>query len=104
MGYVSLIKTPTGLINTTCLELVDLTYVEIGEMQDYKVKKTLNLDKSKIGIGTIKVVSNLTDLGGSFNDGIEQRKKEPTPFAEGLIGLNPVRECYFDITKILSLP
>jgi len=91
---------PKGMINTTCLDLLDLTYIQIDGLHDFEIVETLNLNKNKIGIGSISTAKNLTELARDFNDGIEQRKKEQTPCNKGLTNFNPVRECYYDIGKI----
>jgi len=91
---------PSGLINTKCLDLLDLTYLSLEGLGQYQVVANLTIDKYKVGIGSISPVSDFDGLKGTFDYGIEQRKKEQTPYNKGLTDLNPVRECYFEIGKI----
>lgn len=89
-----------GLSDSGCLDLLDLAYIQRKELHDFTVLETLELDKSKIGIGAIAPVANLSELKQYFQYGIEKRKKKRTPCDEGLTDLNPVRERYFEIEKI----
>jgi len=91
---------PNGMINTTCLDLLDFTYLQIGGLNNYEIIQTLDISKNKVGIGARSPAANLTEILRDFKRGIEQRKKEQTPCNKGLTELNPVRECYFDIEKI----
>ncbi|WP_196894765.1 hypothetical protein [Aureivirga marina] len=91
---------PQNLINSTCLDLLDFVYIQIKDLKNYKKIELLDIDINKVGIGNIYPISNEYELKDFFNSGIEERKKEQTPCNEGLTGLNPVRECYFDLSKI----
>ena len=91
---------PSGLINTTCLDLLDFSYLQIDGLKNFNVIQTVSINKEKIGVGAISPVRNLTELERDFKHGIAQRKKEQTPCDQGLTDLNPVRECYFEIEKI----
>jgi hypothetical protein len=91
---------PSGLINTKCLDLLDLTYLNIKGLEQYQIVDNLMIAKHKIGIGSMSPATDLNGLRQTFEYGIEQRKKEQTPYNKGLTDLNPVRECYFEIEKI----
>jgi len=41
----------------------------------------------------------MEDLISSYEFGLEKRKLEQTPCDEDVFGLNPVRECYFELAK-----
>jgi len=91
---------PNGMINTTCLDLLDLTYIQKDSLLDYEIVETVRVNKTKIGIGSQSTATNFDEIKRDFNWGIEQRKKEQTPCDEEITALNPVRECYFDLEKI----
>ncbi len=91
---------PNGIVNTICLDLLDFSYLQIDGLSDFQIVETLKIDKNKVGIGLISPVLNLVELNRDYNYGIEQRKKEQTPYDKRLTDLNPVRECYFNIEKI----
>ena len=91
---------PSGMINTKCLDLLDLTYIQRDALTDYEIVETIMVNKSKIGIGSQSPATSFSEIKRDFEWGIEQRKKEETPCDKGLTDLNPVRECYFDIEKI----
>lgn len=95
---------PNGLINTKCLDLLDLAYLNINGLEEYQIVDNLKIDKNKVGIGSSSPVSDLLALKRTFDYGIEQRKKEQVPYNKGLTDLNPVRECYFEIVKIINQP
>lgn len=91
---------PSGMINTKCLDLLDLTYIQIDALTDYEVLETIEVDRTQVGIGSISPVTNVSEILWDFEWGMEQRGKEQTPCDKGLLDLNPVRECFFDIEKI----
>ena len=91
---------PSGLINTKCLDLLDLTYIQRDALIDFEVLETISVNKEKVGVGSQSPATNISEIKRDFDRGIEQRKKEQTPCDKGLTDLNPVRECYFDIKKI----
>ncbi len=91
---------PSGILNTQCLDLLDLTYIQRDALIDFEVVETIAVNKTKVGIGSQSPATNISEIKRNFNRGIEQRKKEQTPCDKGLTDLNPVRECYFDIEKI----
>jgi hypothetical protein len=95
---------PNGLINTTCLDLLDLAYLNLGGLKHYKITGELTVDRNNVGIGSDWPAENFNDLKNAFDFGIEQRKKKQTPCEKGLTDLNPVRECYFDMEKIIKAP
>lgn len=91
---------PNGMIKTKCLDLLDMTYIKKDALTDYEVVETIEVNKTKIGIGSQSPVTSFSEIKRDFDKGIEERKKEQTPCDKGLTDLNPVRECYFDIEKI----
>lgn len=91
---------PSGMTNTNCLDLLDLTYIIIDALNDFEVLETIEVNKTKVGIGSQSPVTSFSEIKRDFDRGIEQRKKEQTPCNKELMDLNPVRECYFDIEKI----
>lgn len=91
---------PSGMINTKCLDLLDLTYIKKDALIDYDVVESIAVNKTKVGIGSQSPATNFSEIKRDFDWGIQQRKKEQTPCDKGLTDLNPVRECYFDIEKI----
>lgn len=91
---------PSGMINTKCIDLLDLTYFQPDALIDYEVVETIAVNKTKVGIGSQSSATNFSEVKRDFDKGIQQRKKEQTPCDKGLTDLNPVRECYFDIEKI----
>ncbi|WP_338398731.1 hypothetical protein [Persicobacter psychrovividus] len=91
---------PSGMINTKCLDLLDLTYIQRDALIDFEVLEIIAVNKTKVGIGSQSPATNFSEIKRDFDRGIEQRKKEQTLCDKGLSDLNPVRECYFDIKKI----
>ena len=91
---------PSGLFDPKCLNLLDLTYLHVEALTHYEVVETLAVNKSKVGIGSQSPAKDLSRLKISYDQGIEQRKKEQIPFDQGLMDLDPVRECYFDLQYI----
>lgn len=94
------LQIPSGMITTTCLDLLDLAYIHIDGLHDFQVLDALDLDNSKIGIGGISPAMELTELERIYVYGVELRRKKQTPCSEVFAGLNPVRECYFEIERI----
>lgn len=93
---------PNGLFNTTCLDLLDLIYLQENALVDYEIIEKIEVKKENIGIGANSSATNLDDLIQSFNWGIKQRQKVQTPCDEGLLDHNSIRECYFDIESKLG--
>lgn len=93
---------PSGLLNTTCLDLFDLTYLKSDAIRNYQISDTLDINKQHVGIGAIYAVTDLNGLLEIYRQGIEKRKKLQTPCLQGKTDLNPVRECYFEIEKIIK--
>jgi len=93
---------PSGMINTKCLDLLDLTYIKREVLNEFEVLETLTVNISKVGIGSQSPATTLSEIKRDFDWGIEQRKKKQTPCDKGLTDLNPVRECYFSIKKITN--
>lgn len=93
---------PSGLMGADCVDLLDMTYLNHNDMEQYETVGYLNIDIKKVGIGSISPVSNYSEIFSSFTFGLKQRKKKQTPCGEGLADVNAVRECYFDIEKIVK--
>lgn len=93
---------PNAMNNMACLDLLDLTYIRIDGLSGYSVSGHLSLDKNKIGIGSQRAEKDLSGIEESFNHGLAQRKKKQTPCNQGLYDENVVRECYFNLSKILK--
>ncbi len=91
---------PSGIINTKCLDLLDLTYIQKDALINYEVVASITVNKTKVGIGSQSPATSFSEIIRDFERGIEQRKKEQTPCDKGITDLNPVRECYFDVEKI----
>ena len=91
---------PSGMVNTTCLDLLDLTYIPKEALHDIEVIQSLKLDKTKIGMGSISTATKLSEIKSNFEIGITKRKKEQTPCDQGIIDTKAVRECYFNVEKI----
>lgn len=91
---------PNRWINATCLDLLDLQYLNYKGLKQYQIIDNIKVDKDKVGIGSITPILNLTELMEEYNRGIEQRKKKQTPCNEGLTNEKSVRECYFDVEAI----
>jgi len=91
---------PSGMINTKCLDLLNLTYIKKDALTDYEVVETITVNKTKVGIGSQSTATSFFEIKRDFDRGIKQRKKEQTPCNKGLTDLNPVRECFFEIEKI----
>jgi hypothetical protein len=70
---------PSGMINTKCLDLLDLTYIQREALIDFEVLETITVNKSKVGIGSQSPATTLSEIKRNFDWGIEQRKKEQTP-------------------------
>ena len=90
---------PNGMINTTCIDLLDFSYLYLNSDLNYKKIKELNINKEKIGIGSLGFAENLDELKNSYILGINQRKKEHTPCDKNITNINAVNECYFEIEK-----
>ena len=91
---------PNGMVSATCLDLLDLTYIQINTLVDYTIIDSLKLNKSKIGIGSRSPVTGFSEIKRDFERGIKQREKKQTPCEKKITDLNPVRECYFNIGEI----
>ncbi len=91
---------PSGWINTKCLDLLDLQYLNNEGLKQYQIIDQIKVNRDKVGIGLITPVSNVEDLMLEYKRGIEQRKKKQTSCDEGLIDEESVRECYFNVKKI----
>lgn len=91
---------PSGLINTKCLDLLDLTYIHKEALIEFELLDTIPVNKQKVGIGSQTPATSFSEIKREFDRGIQQRKKKQTPCDKGLTDLNPVREFYFDIEKI----
>lgn len=91
---------PNGMVFTTCLDLMDMAYISIDDLNEFGVSETLKLDKNKIGIGAMRYVNDLTELETVFIEGVKQRQKKQTPYKKVFAGQNAVRECYFDLEKV----
>lgn len=90
---------PNGMINTTCIDLLDFTYLNLKSDLQYKIIEELNVDIEKVGIGSFGFADNLDELQNSYSLGLTQRKKEQTPCDKNITNINAVNECYFDIDK-----
>ena len=62
----------------------------------------IEINKKKIGIGSMSPTSNKEELERDYQRGIEQRRKEQTECRKSVYMQNPVNECYFQINKILK--
>ncbi|MCT4648012.1 MAG: hypothetical protein N4A74_23690 [Carboxylicivirga sp.] len=91
---------PSGLINTTCLDLLDFSYLQLDGLKDYTVIDSINVKKNAVGIGSVSPVLDLVELKRNFDSGIKQRKKIQTPCEDVFAGIDAVRECYFDLSNI----
>jgi hypothetical protein len=93
---------PSGLVNTICIDLLDLTYLNDSTVHEFEIQDNLQVDISKVGVGRISPVTNYVDLAYDFNRGIEARKKDPIPCDEGMLDSNAHRQRYFELEKILK--
>ncbi|MCT4560866.1 MAG: hypothetical protein N4A41_05765 [Crocinitomicaceae bacterium] len=91
---------PSGLVDTECLDLLDVTYIKVDGQIDFEVLETIKVNKTNVGIGSRSPATSLSEIKRNYNRGIEQRKKDQTPCDKALTELNPVNECYFEIEKI----
>ncbi len=94
---------PSGLINTTCVDLLDLTYLHNKALKSYEVVEQYDIDTIQVGIGSLTPVKDHIELLRDYKAGLEQRNKVQTPCNEDISGLNPVRECYFELKKVLKV-
>ena len=90
---------PNGMINTTCIDLLDFTYLNFKSDLKFEIIDKINVNKNEIGIGSFGFAENLNELNDAFVLGINQRKKEQTPCDKDIANINPVNECYFAIEK-----
>lgn len=90
---------PNGLINTTCIDLLDLSYLYINSDLQYKIIDKLVINKDKVGIGSLGFAENVDVLKKSYLLGINQRKKQQTPCDKNITQIDAVNECYFGIEK-----
>lgn len=93
---------PSGLAPTECLDLLDFIYFQKSSGLKYNIIDNYNIDINKVGMGSNTTVKNLVELNSYYQYQFKQRTKEQTPFNEGLISLNPVRECYFTLSSIIA--
>jgi hypothetical protein len=91
---------PSGLVNTGCIDLLDLTYLNIEALEKYKEVELLNIKREEVGIGSIAPALSLEELHQSFEFGVDQRKKKQTPCNTELTNSDAIRECYFELEKI----
>ncbi|MBS2101181.1 hypothetical protein [Carboxylicivirga linearis] len=91
---------PSSIINPDCLDLLDLSYLHINALENFQIIESYDINKDKIGIGSVSPVTSLSELNRDYLLGIEQRKKPQIPYNKNLTGINVVRECYFNIEKI----
>lgn len=90
---------PSGMINTTCIDLLDFSYLNIKSDLKYKIIEELIIDNEKVGIGSFGFANNLSELKNSYLFGINQRKKEQTPCDINITSTNAINECYFEVEK-----
>lgn len=90
---------PSGMINTTCIDLLDFLYLNIKSDSEYKIIEELIIDNEKVGIGSFGFADNLTELKNSYLLGVNQRKKEQTPCENSITNINAINECYFGVEK-----
>ena len=91
---------PSGLTGNNCLDLMDLSYLHLSGMKNFKILKQLNINKTQVGLGAISPVRNLIELERDYRSGISRRGMEQTPCDKKLTGANPVYECYFEVSTI----
>lgn len=90
---------PDGTNNLNCLDLIDFFYLNKKTIKDFNKEERVDLAYSKLELGSHAIVSNHIDLIGHYNYGLSQRSKPQTPCNKGLVNLNSIRECYFNLDK-----
>jgi hypothetical protein len=90
---------PNGIIFTTCVDMLDATYLNESGINLINKLELIGLSNTSIRIGSESPATTMEDLIRSYKFGLERRKLKQTPFDEDIFGLNPVRECYLDLTK-----
>lgn len=90
---------PNGIVFTTCVDMLDVTYLNESGIDLVKKLDLINLSNSSIKFGSEFPAATMEDLIRNYKFGLERRKLKQTPFDEDIFGLNPVRECYFDLEK-----
>ena len=92
---------PSGFTNN-CVDLLDISYLNENGFDEIEIIGKYEINKKKIGIGSMSPTSNKEELERDYQRGIEQRRKEQTECRKSVYMQNPVNECYFQINKILK--
>jgi len=87
---------PSGF-NGDCVDLLDYAYLNQKALGDFEKITTENIDLNKIAVGSFSPVSNYKNLLRDYTWGLKQRTKKQTPCNKDVLGINSVRECYFDL-------
>ncbi|MEP0936716.1 MAG: hypothetical protein ABJH57_01190 [Cyclobacteriaceae bacterium] len=91
---------PNGMIFTICVDMLDATYLNESAIDLLELSESRNELLNPVRIGSNTPATSLGDLIGSYEFGLTRRKLEQTPCDEDIFGLNPVRECYFQISEL----
>lgn len=95
---------PSGLINTTCIDCFDLSYLNENGIK----KDTTNIglignvdyDNSLVRVGAISPSNDLKGLINDFKFGIKQRQKTPDDCKESKFKVGAITERYLDFKMI----
>lgn len=85
-----------------CVESLDMISMELESLKEYNTLKKFDLNMGEIKMGVATLVRTQKELIPLFEYGLKQRKKKQTPCTEFLLDLDAVRECYFEVDKILA--
>ncbi|MEM6804899.1 MAG: hypothetical protein AAF696_26105 [Bacteroidota bacterium] len=93
-------QVPNGM-KGDCADLLDLAAIQPDSLKEYELIKKIKLDQYKIHMGSFRYVFQQEELTVGYEYGLKQREKKQTPCNEFLLDLEAVRECYFDLSKIV---
>ena len=97
-------QTPSGLVNTTCIDCFDLAYINESGLKNDTSKVGLignvNYDKDKLRIGAVSPSYDLKGLINIYNIGISQRVKTPDDCKASKFKVGAITERYFPFEMI----
>ena len=95
-------KIPSGLVNISCIECFDLTYLNESEInENLNIIERIKLIRDNISIGSISSANNISEMERDFNFGKKQRLKKPTECNENVLCIKRIDERYMNLKDII---
>lgn len=92
-------RIPNGY-SSSCLQLLDFTYVKETGLDALKRIGTVPIDFNKIGIGADGAAINREEILRSFEIGVKERQRPETPCEAKVSTLEPVNGYYRNLQEI----